>query len=62
MVERYAYHQPHFIFIGKCDMAKDRNIYLRFGEVKTTRDYTEILKYEFDNEIMSRNFGSSLSL
>ena len=36
--------------------AKDRNVALKFGDIETTRDYAERLKFEFDNEIMSENF------
>ena len=35
---------------------------LKFGDVETTRDYAERLKFEFDNEIMSEHFGNSWSL
>ena len=49
IMERYTYHQPHFIILGKNYTTKDRNIALKFGDVETTRDYAEILKFEFDN-------------
>ena len=37
-------------------MSKDRTITLKFGEVETARYYAEILKFEFDNGIMSEHF------
>ena len=37
-------------------MAKDRSIALKFGDVETTRDYAERLKFGFDNEIMFEHF------
>ena len=43
----------------KKETKKDRNIGLKFGDVETTRDYAEILKFEFDDEIMSKHFGNS---
>ena len=46
----------------KNETAKDRNIALKYGDVETTRYYAEILKFEFDNEIMSEHFGIAQSL
>ena len=43
-------------------MTKDRNIALKIGDIETTRYYMERLKFEFDNEIMSENFGNACSL
>ena len=37
-----------FSFSQKNERAKDRNISIKFGDVKTTRDYASILKFEFD--------------
>ena len=59
---RYAYHQPHFFLLGKNETTNDRNIALKFGDVEKTRDYAEILKFEFENEIMSEHFGNYWSL
>ena len=39
-----------------------RHIALKFGDVETTIDYAERLKFEFDNEIMSETFVNSWSL
>ena len=56
-------HTINAIFsFWKNDTAKDRNIALKFGDVQITRDYAEILLFEFDNEIMSEHFGNSWSL
>ena len=49
-------------FLGKYGTKKDRNFYLLIGDVETTRDYAERLKFEFDNEIMSEHFGNYWSL
>ena len=38
---------------------KGKNIALRCGDTETTRDHAEILKLEFDNEIMSEHLGNS---
>ena len=39
MMERYAYHQPHFYLIGKNETVKEINIDLKFGDAETTIDY-----------------------
>ena len=49
MMERYAYHQSHFVLIIKNETEKDRNIAINYGDVETTRYYAERLKFEFDN-------------
>ena len=51
-----------FVSSRENETAKDRKIALKFWDVETTRDYAEILKFEFDNEIMSEHFGNSRSL
>ena len=40
MMERYAYHNPHFVILGKNETAKDKNTALKFGDIETTRDTT----------------------
>ena len=42
-----------FFFLKKNETEKYINITLKFLDVETIRDYAEILKFEFDNEIMS---------
>ena len=32
------------------------------GDLETTRDYAERLSFKLDNEIMSLNFGNSISI
>ena len=61
-MERYAYHQPNFLLLGKNETEKYRNIDPKFVDVEKTRDYAEILKFEFDNEIVSGHFGNYWSL
>ena len=51
-----------FSFSQKNVRAKDKNISIKFGDVKTTRDYAQRFKFEFDNEIMSEHFGIAQSL
>ena len=43
-------------------MVKNGNISFKFGDIETTRYYAEILKFDFDNEIMSEHFGNYRSL
>ena len=49
-MEMYAYHQPHFFLLGKIEKENDRKIALKYGDVETTRNYAERLKFKFDNE------------
>ena len=46
----------------KNETEKDRNIYLKYGDVETTRYYVEKIKFEFDNEIMFEHFENYWSL
>jgi hypothetical protein len=62
MLEKYAYHRPHFILLGKYETGADRKSALRPGDAETHRDYAERLLFEFTNEIMSEHFGNSRSL
>ena len=62
MLEKYAYHLPHVILLGKNECSKIRKESLKIGDVETIRDYAERLSFDFDNEIMSQHFGNSLSL
>ena len=62
MLEKYAYHRPHFILLGKNESGALRKAALKPGDVETTRDYAERLSFKLDNEIMSLNFGNSVSL
>ena len=43
-------------------MAKVRKIDIKFGDVETTREYSERLKFECNIEIMSEHFGNYRSL
>ena len=49
---------PIFFLIGKNETVKYRKITLKYGDVKTTRDYAQRFKFGFDNEIMSEHFGN----
>ena len=62
MVDGYAYHKPHFVLHEKNETKNDINFALKFGDFETTRDYSEILKFGFDNEIMSEHFVNYWSL
>ena len=62
MLNKYAYHLPHVILLGKNECSKIRKESLKIGDVETIRDYAERLSFDFDNEIMSQHFGNSLSL
>jgi hypothetical protein len=62
MLEKYAYHRPHYILLGKYETGADRKSALRPGDAETHRDYAERLLFEFTNEIMSEHFGNSRSL
>ena len=62
ILEKYAYHRPHFILLGKNESGALRKGVLKPGDVETTRDYAERLSFKLDNEIMSLNFGNSVSL
>ena len=61
-LEKYAYHRPHFILLGKNESGALRRAALKPGDFETTRDYAERLSFKLDNEIMSLNFGNSVSL
>jgi hypothetical protein len=61
-LEKYAYHRPHFMLLGKHETGLDRKNALRPGDIDTTRDYAERLAFEFNDEIMSEGFGNSRSL
>ena len=62
MLNKYAYHLPHVILLGKNECVKIRRDSLLHGDIETIRDYAERLSFEFDKEIMSSHFGNSLSL
>jgi hypothetical protein len=62
MLEKYAYHRPCFILLGKYETGADRKAALKPGDAETHRDYAERLLFEFMNEIMSEHFGNSRSL
>ena len=62
MLNKYAYHLPHVILLGKNECVKIRSDSLQYGDIETIRDYAERLSFEFDKEIMSSHFGNSLSL
>jgi hypothetical protein len=62
MLEKYTYHRPHYVLLGKYETRKDRKNALRPGDADTTRDYAEALQFEFTNEIMSEHFGNSRAL
>ena len=62
VLEKYAYHRPHFILLGKNETGALRKAALKPGDLETTRDYAERLSFKLDNEIMSLNFGNSVSL
>ena len=51
-----------FFSYWKNETEIDRNISLKFGDVETTRYHEEILKFEFDNEIVSEHFVNYCSL
>ena len=61
-LEKYAYHRPHFILLGKNKSGALRRDAMKPGDLETTRDYAERLSFKLDNEIMSLNFGNSVSL
>ena len=55
MLNKYAYHLPHVILLGKNECSKIRKDSLKVGDIETTRDYAERLSFDFDNEIMSQH-------
>ena len=61
-LEKYAYHRPHFILLGKNESGALRRAAMKPGDLETTRDYAERLSFKLDNEIMSLNFGNLVSL
>ena len=61
-LEKYAYHRPHYILLGKNESGALRKGALKPGDFETTRDYAERLSFKLDNEIMSLNFGNFVSL
>ena len=61
-LQKYKYHLPHIIMLGKYQTGKDRKAALQPGDIDTTRDYAERLQFEFANEIMSQHFGNSRTL
>ena len=62
MLEKYAYHLPHVILLGKNETSADRSKNLQPGDIETSRDYAERLVFEKGKEIMSQHFGSHPSL
>ena len=62
MLEKYAYHRPHYILLGKNVSGLTRKKAMKPGDIETTRDYAERLSFKLDKEIMSLNFGNSVSL
>ena len=41
-MERYEYHQPHFLLLGKNETEKDKDIALKYGDeekLETMRKY-----------------------
>ena len=48
--------------MGKNETGALRKAALKPGDLETTRDYAERLSFKLDNEIMSLNFGNSVSL
>ena len=62
IMDRYAYHQIPFFLLGKMKRQSTEILLSNFGDIETTRDYAERLKFEFDNEIMPEHFGNYWSL
>ena len=50
------------IFLGENEVVKTRRLSLQPGDVETIRDYAERLSFEYNQEIMSTNFGNSTSI
>ena len=61
-LEKYAYHRPHYILLSKNETGALRRAAMKPGDIETTRDYAERFSFKLDNEIMSLNFGNSVSL
>ena len=62
MLDKYAYHLPHVILLGKREATIHRKLSLKPVDIETTRDYAERLSFDFNYEIMSTNFGNYVSL
>ena len=61
-LEKYAYHRSHYILLSKNESGAIRRTSMKPGDIETTGDYDERLSLKLDNEIMSLNFGNSVSL
>ena len=59
---KYAYHYNYVILLGKYKILANMKNLLQPGDVKTTREYIEILSFELNKEIMCQHFSHSLSL
>jgi hypothetical protein len=59
VLEKYAYHRAHFVFLGKYKTGVLQKSALMLGDTETTRDYAKRLSFEFTQEIMSQHFGDS---
>ena len=62
MLEKYAYHRPHYILLGKYETGGLRKAALKPGDVDSERDYAESLTLEANNQIQSEHFGDSRNL
>ena len=62
MLNKYAYHLPHVILLGKKEATLHRKLSLKPGDIETTRDYSDRLSFDFKHEFMSTHFGNSASL
>ena len=62
MLEKYAYHLPHVILMGKNEASADRRKNWRPGDIETSRDYAKSLLFEKDKEIMAQHFEDHVSL
>ena len=62
ILEKYALHINFVILLGKNEVGKTRRLSLQPGDVETIRDYAERLSFEYNQEIMSTNFGNSTSI